>query len=302
VWPNTRSNRPECGAEAALKTKGLIMFSVTAGAGASGIAYQLDQNGKNLRKSLERLSTNRRINSSADDPGGLGVSMKLGVSIRRTEAAITQVNSTASFLQTQDGVLKVANNIVERMSELATYGSSATLSASDRALYSTEFNDLQDQLDSLLAEEFNGQDLFLDSGTTTPASTTTPSTVSLTGQTLGISTLDLGSVTNLVAGGSAITIATQAGATAAAEAVDAAIDNLGSLRATNGSEQSRVDFAVDLLETNKLNLEAANSNIVDVDFASELVRYTTYSILDQQGIALLAQANTRSEKILKLLD
>jgi flagellin len=277
------------------------MFSVTAGAGSSGIAYQLDQNGKNLRKSLERLSTMRRINSSADDPGGLGISMKFGASIRRTEAALTQVNSTASFLQTQDGVLQVASKIAERMSELATYASSSTLDASDRALYSTEFTDLQDQLDGMLAEEFNGQDLFMDSGTTTPASTTTPSTVSLVGQTIGISTLDLGSVTNLVGAGSSIDLTTQANSTAAAEAVDNAIDNLASLRATNGSEQSRVDFASDLLETNKLNLEAANSAIVDVDLASELVRYTTYSILDAQGIALLAQANMRSERAFKLL-
>jgi flagellin len=243
----------------------------------------------------------RRINSSADDPGGLGISMKFGASIRRTEAALTQVNSTASFLQTQDGVLQVASKIAERMSELATYASSSTLDASDRALYSTEFTDLQDQLDGMLAEEFNGQDLFMDSGTTTPASTTTPSTVSLVGQTIGISTLDLGSVTNLVGAGSSIDLTTQANSTAAAEAVDNAIDNLASLRATNGSEQSRVDFASDLLETNKLNLEAANSAIVDVDLASELVRYTTYSILDAQGIALLAQANMRSERAFKLL-
>jgi flagellin len=277
------------------------MFSVTAGAGASGIAYQLNQNGQNLRKSLERLATNRRINSSADDPGGLGISMKFGASIRKTEAVLTQVNSTASFLQTQDGVLQVADRVAQRMSELATYASDATLSASDRALYSSEFTDLQEQMDSFLTEEFNGQDLFVNTGSA-GASATNPATVSLTGQTVGISTLNLGLVTGFIGAGAGISISTQSGATSAAAAVDTAIDNLASLRATNGSEQSRVDFASDLLETNKLNLEAANSSLVDLDLASELVRYTAYSILDQQGIALLAQANTRSEKILKLLE
>jgi flagellin len=277
------------------------MFSVTAGAGASGIAYQLDQNGKNLRRSLERLSTMKRINSSADDPGGMGISMKLGVSIRRTEAVLTQVNSTASFLQTQDGVLQVANNIVTRMSELATYAS-GTIDGSDRALYATEFTDLQAYLDSLLTEEFNGQALFTNSGTDTPANATNPATVSLSGQTIGVSTLDLGSVTTLVGAGSGISIAMQMDATTAVDEIDDAIDNLASLRATNGSEQNRVEFAVDLLETNRLNLEAANSSLVDVDFAGELLRYTAYSIIADQGIALLAQANTRSEKILKLLE
>lgn len=276
------------------------MFNITPGSGASGIAYQLGQNNRNLQRSLERLSTMRRINSSADDPGGLAVSIRLGASIRRTEAALGQVNSTQSFLQTQDGVLSVADNIVQRMAELTSLAS-GVLSSSDRTIYSTEFSGLQSYLSSLLSEQFNSQNLFMNSGTTTPASTTNPATISLTGQTVGISTLDLGSVTTLVGSGSTININSQAAATAASATVDSAINNIATLRATNGSEQSRVGFASDLLETNKLNLEAANSRIVDLDYASELVKYTTYSILDQQNVALLAQANSRSENIMQLL-
>ena len=132
------------------------MFNLTTGVGGSPIAYQLNQNGNNLRKSLERLSTMKRINSSADDPGGLGVSMKFGVAIRKTEAVLTQVNSTESFLQTQDGVMQVANDVLQRMSELAQYGTSTTISSSDRTLYSTEFVNLQQELNSYLTETYNG--------------------------------------------------------------------------------------------------------------------------------------------------
>jgi flagellin len=277
------------------------MFNVTAGAGASGIAYQLGQNGKNLQRSLERLSTMRRINSPADDPGGLAVSTRLSVSLRRTEAVLTQVNSTQSFLQTQDGVLGVASRVLLRMDELATFAAGAASSA-DRQIYSTEFTGLQTYLDSLLSEEFNGMDLFVDGGSTTPTSTTNAATVSLTGQTIGISTLDLGSVTRLAGTSAGLDIASsQSDASAVITSIAAATDNLATLRATNGSEQSRVEFASDLLETNKLNLEAANSRIVDLDFASELVNYTKTSILEQQNVALLAQANTRSERAFQLL-
>jgi flagellin len=246
----------------------------------------------------------RRINSPADDPGGLAVSTRLSVSLRRTEAVLTQVNSTQSFLQTQDGVLGVASRVLLRMDELATFAAGAASSA-DRQIYSTEFTGLQTYLDSLLSEEFNGMDLFVDGGSTTPTSTTNAATVSLTGQTIGISTLDLGSVLRF-AGTSAfmtsLDVATsQSDASAAITAISAATDNLATLRATNGSEQSRVEFASDLLETNKLNLEAANSRIVDLDFASELVNYTKTSILEQQNVALLAQANTRSERAFQLL-
>jgi flagellin len=277
------------------------MFNVTAGTGASGIAYQLGQNNRNLQRSLERLSTMRRINSPADDPGGLAVSTRLGASLRRTEAALTQINSTQSFLQTQDGVMEVASRVLIRMDELASIASSGIVDSNAASLYSAEFTGLQSYLGSLLSEEFNGMNLFMDSGTTTPSSTTNPATVSLTGQTIGISTLDLGSVDNLIGAGSGVTIADTTAAAAASVAISSAINNLATLRATNGSEQSRVGFASELLATNKLNLEAANSRIVDLDFASELVNYTRFGILDQQNVALMAQANMRAERTFQLL-
>jgi flagellin len=277
------------------------MFSITTGANGSSIAYQLNQNGKNLRKSLERLTTMKRINSSGDDPGGLGVSMKFGVSIRRTEAVLTQVNSTESFLQTQDGVLQVANDVLARMSELAQYGTSPTISSSDRSLYSTEFVNLQQELNGYLAETYNGISLFKDSGTVTPSNSNSTATISITGQTVGISTLDFGSVNNLIRAND-ININSVTSSTAALTSISSAIDNLASLEATNGSQQSVVSFASDLLETNQLNLEAAYSSIVDVNYAEEMVRYTSYSVIQDQNLALLAQANSRAEKILRLLE
>lgn len=277
------------------------MFSITTGANGSSIAYQLNQNGKNLRKSLERLSTMKRINSSGDDPGGLGVSMKFNASIRRTEAVLTQVNSTESFLQTQDGVLQVASDVLARMSELAQYGTSTTISSSDRNLYSTEFVNLQQELNGYLTETYNGISLFRDSGTVTPSNSNSAATISITGQTVGISTLDFGSVNNRISI-NVINITSSAASTAALTSISSAIDNLASLEATNGSQQSVVSFASDLLETNQLNLEAAYSSIVDVDYAAEMVRYTAYSVIQDQNLALLAQANSRAEKILRLLE
>jgi flagellin len=266
------------------------MYSITANAGATGVAYQLGQTSKNLQKSVQRLSSMLRINSSSDDPGGLAMSMKLGVSIRRTEAMMGSVNNTASFLQAQDGILEIADGILSRLGELAS---------SDLALYDSEFQDLKSQISDMLSETFNGQDLFSSSSGTTVSSQKVTATISLTGQTVGISQADIGSIVNLLSS-SNVTSATIA--TDASAAVDDAIENLASLRATNGSEQNRVGFASDLLSVNKLNLEAANSRIVDLDYASEMLSYTKLGIIQDSNIALLAQANTRSEKILKLLE
>jgi flagellin len=278
--------------------KGLVMYSITSNAGATGVAYQLGQTSKNLQKSVQRLSSMLRINSSSDDPGGLAMSMKLGVSIRRTEAMMGSVNNTASFLQAQDGILGIADDILLRMEDLAVDAAGET-NTSSLALYDEEFQDLKLQILDMLSETFNGQDLFYDSGGTTASSQTITATISLTGQTVGISQADIGSVINLLTSSN---VTSSAVATDASEALDNAINNLAALRAANGSEQNRIGFASDLLSVNKLNLEAANSRIVDLDYAAEMLSYTKLGIIQDSNIALLAQANTRSEKILRLLE
>jgi flagellin len=278
------------------------MYTISPGSAASGLAYQLNQNNKNLQRSLYRLSTMKKINSGADDPAGLAMSMKLGVQIRRTEAISTGVSNASSYLQTQDGVLATADSVLKRMSELTTLATDGTKTTDQRALYQIEFANLQQQINGMLSESFNGTAMFrTDSNTTVDNSTALSATISLTGQTMGISSLDLSSVSNLV-GTSGINVSTSSAATTAAAAIDTAINNLSSLRATNGSEQNRVGFASDLLDINKLNLEAADSRIVDLDLAAEMVNYSKYSFLEDAGWALMAQANSKSEKILKLLE
>ena len=278
------------------------MYTISPGSAASGLAYQLNQNNKNLQRSLYRLSTMKKINSGADDPAGLAMSMKLGVQIRRTEAISSGVSNASSYLQTQDGVLATADSVLKRMSELTTLATDGTKTTDQRALYQIEFANLQQQINGMLSESFNGTAMFrTDSNTTVDNSTALSATISLTGQTMGISSLDLSSVSNLV-GTSGINVSTSSAATTAAAAIDTAINNLSSLRATNGSEQNRVGFASDLLDLNKLNLEAADSRIMDLDLAAEMVNYSKYSFLEDVGWALMAQANSKSEKILKLLE
>ena len=276
------------------------MYMITSSSRGGGIANQLNHNNKNLQRSLQRISTMKRINSPADDPAGLAMSMKLGVQIRRTESVITSMSNVTSYLQTQDGVLEVANGVLERMAQLATMAQDITKSTSDLALYQEEFANLRTQLQGMQNETFNGSSLFFtDSNTQVNNATGGALTISLTGQTMSVSRLDLSSVYNQF---SSASMTSSVAAYSAATAITAASSNLASLRATNGSEQNRVSFAADLLEINKSNLEAANSRIVDLDLASEMVKYSTFTLLDDANWALLAQANAKSEKILKLLE
>ena len=83
--------------------------------------------------------------------------------------------------------------------------------------------------------------------------------------------------------------------------ITTAIQNVATMRATNGAEQSRLGFASDVLTTNKANLEAANSRIVDVDVAQESTQLARWNVLVQSGTAMLSQANQSAQIALKLL-
>ena len=264
------------------------MISINTNGAASAAAYNLDKANTNLQRSLNRLSSGLRINSSVDDAGGLAVSMKLSASIRRTDSVSANVGNALSFLQTQDGVLNNANKVLSRIAELTTLATDVTKTTTDLALYQTEATSLTAQLTSMMTEKFNGISLFA-SGATLAVRTTEDGQ-----QSMGITQANLATTT--------VSISTVASATSAVSTVTAAIQTLADLRATNGSEQSRLTFASDILAVNKANLEAANSRIMDVDVASESTQLARFSILQQSGAAMLAQANLSSKNTLRLLD
>ena len=264
------------------------MISINTNSAASAASYNLSKSNVSLQKSLNRLSSGLRINSSIDDAGGLAVSMKLSASIRRTEATATGVSNALSYLQTQDGVLKAAGDVLTRMAELASLAQDVTKSTSDVANYQTEYASLITQVADLATESFNGINLVDSTSALAVVSKEDGTTVTLGGADLTAATYTaFGSLT--------------AGAAAEATLVTTAITGIGSLRAQNGADQSRLTFAGDMLAVNKTNLEAANSRIIDVDVAAESTQLARFNILQQSGTAMLAQANQSSQSILRLL-
>ena len=258
---------------------------------ASYAAMNLTKSSDLLQKSLARLSSGSRIANPADDAGGLAVSMKLAAAIKRTDDTATNVSNALSFLQTQAGSLKSAASVLDRMSELATLAGDVTKAASDTANYTTEFNNLWLELAKLSADQFNGISLFSDatSGGTLAVflSHDGSQSMSIDQAGLGSSVAAMSSLTNLT--GASIGLVTTA------------IQNLATLMASNGAQASRLQFALDSLNVNKVNLEAANSRIFDVDVAAETTKLARANILVQSGAAMVSQANAASQIALKLL-
>lgn len=272
--------------------------TINTNTAATDAAVNLQKSNSRLQKSLNRLSSGNRITSPADDAGGLAVSMKLSASLRRTEAVNINLANAISLLQTQDGAMDTANQILSRVSELLVLHKDKTKNTDDKANYQAEFDQLQKQLTSLNDEKFNGVSMFVNPKATENVVATEDGLQEIT-----ITFPDLKGTNDPITGTrdpvtdvSSVTLDTLS-----INDVTNAIQNLAKQRAQNGAESNRLTFASQMLTVNRSNLEAANSRIIDTDVAYESTQLARYNILMQSGASMLAQANMAPQIALKLL-
>ena len=300
-----------------------MAISINTNSTATIASLNLNTSNSMLRTSLNRLSSGKQIVNSSDDAGGLAVSTKLSAALKRGEGVNKNIGNAISFMQTQDGALSVSANILDRMSELRTLTDDVTKNSSDIANYNTEFQQLRNQLSNIASEQFNGISLFAGSGSALDNSATaadqltvyTTQEGSTNGVTISLSKVALLAALNVNGAGSnqvnatynennnlaATTASTTSISSFSVDEITKAIENVATLRANNGAETSRLQFAREQLQTNNTNIEAANSRIIDVDVAKESTAFARYNVLVQSGSAMLAQANGLSNIALNLL-
>ena len=254
---------------------------------ASVASFNLQHSNKLLQNSITRLSSGMKIATPSDDAGGLAVSMKLEAAIKRTGAVNTNIQNAISFLQSQDGAFKISGQLVNRISELRMLYSDVTKSPSDKLNYEAEYVELSDQLTNLATQKFNGVSLF--GGETILVTTSADGD-----ETVGISKADYMTAIQDISAAAGLDDLS------IAQVVNA-LQNLATLRAGNGAQTSRLQFASQMLTINQSNLEAANSRIIDTDIAFESTQFAKYQVLTQSGAAMLAQANTTPQVALRLL-
>lgn len=253
-----------------------------------------------LSQSLMRLSSGQRINKPSDDPGGLAVSMKLKNAITVTEATKRNVDNALSYTDTQDSALESVADILDRMSTIKTSYGSGTATTSDKSSYASEFKELQKQLDVFKSETFNSLSLFSSSAVSKQVMI---SSRGESGPTISISSLNISGALSV---SSTINLANATGSVTISGIsignLTTAITQVASLRATSGATSSRLQFSSDFLDTSKMNLEAANSRIMDVDIADEVTNYAKYNVQVYAASAALAQSNLNMGIVLDLLN
>ena len=252
----------------------------------------LEQSSTMLSQSLQRLSSGSKIISPSDDSAGLAVSMKLTSQEARITGAQNNLSDAISFNQTQDGYLSQVNSALSRMSELTVLSQDVTKTTSDRALYNQEYQALGSYISDVSTKSFNGVSLF--NGDTLKVTTDSDGN---TFNNIGVNLAGNASYTTAIADN----ITSGSSAQTALNDVKTAISQLASDRANVGTNIESLTYYNNQLSTLKNNLAAANSQITDVDVAQESTTYAKYNILVQTGTAMLAQANSLPQSVLKLL-
>jgi flagellin len=249
---------------------------------------QLVGTSNNAAKSMERLSSGYRINRAADDAAGLAISEKLRGQIRGLSQAQRNVQDGVSLVQTAEGSLNEVHSMLQRVRELAVQYANGTLSTSDKAAITAEAAQLQSEIERIgNSADFNGIKLLDGTGGTISfqVGANDGDIIAVDTATLSdkIGTIDVSDT------GSAIS------------AIDAAIEQVSTLRGSFGAVQNRLEHTLNNLATYQENLTASESRIRDVDMASEMVEFSKNQILQQAGTSMLAQANQAPQAVLSLL-
>jgi flagellin len=259
----------------------------------------------NLSNSLERISSGLRINRAADDAAGLGVATRMESDNTSLQQAMRNTNDGISMVQTAESSLEQLTNILIRFRELSVQAANETYSSDDRTMIQTEMGQLKSEYNRITStSSFNEQSL-LDAtiSISIQVGTDTASTNQITFALSSFATS--GGAISAVSSVLNTNFANSAQVTVAAANLtnlDTAITALSTRRATIGAIQNRFENALAEASSLSQNLSASQSQILDVDYASESANMTRFQIQQQAGVAALAQAKAMPQSIISLLN
>ena len=224
-------------------------------------------------KMLKQLVTAMRINSAADDASGLAVRELLRADIVTARQGSENTQMGLTMLQTAEGSLSAASDLMVRAKQLVTQSMSGTLSESQKGIIGEEVRQIIEQVNSISkSTEFNGTQL-------------------LKNQTIDIALGDGDKISHNMAD---ITMANvdQNKPKEEMDIINDAINKLTGQRGDLGASMNRLEIASDVLDVKAENLLAAKSRISDADMAKSVTKLVTAKI--GKKLAMAAQLHSSS--------
>ena len=298
----------------------------------------LNINSRALSSAMEQLSTGKRINSAADDAAGLAISSRMTAQIRGLDQSIRNANDGISLLNTAEGALVEVTNMLQRMRELAVQAGNDTYTDTDRSSLGLEYKQLMIEINRIAQNtQWNGMSI-LNNNTTAGTAIGTGGTVadpSAAGtelrnvkfqvgananQTISVQFRDFSipmdattgepkasvtpATTTIFSSDATLnntSISSSVNANTAISRIDVAINRINEQRATFGAVVNRLTYAGDNLTNVSQNTTESRSRILDTDYAKASSELSRTQIIQQAATAVLAQANTDQQTVLKLL-
>lgn len=274
---------------------------------ANSTARHLNDAYKALGSSTEKMSSGLRVNSAADDAAGLAVRELMRSDVATLQQGVRNANDGISMIQTADGALGVIDEKLIRMKELAEQAATGTYTSDQRGLIDSEYQAMASEITRIAsATDFNGIYLLNgncsgDNAITIHFGTGNDSAEDKYDVEIGNCTASALGIGNQSVENAGFAVSTQEAAQASLAALDQAIVSKDKVRANLGALENRLDATISNLEIQGENLQAAESQISDVDVATEMTNYSKQQIITQSAVSMLAQANSLPQMALSLI-
>lgn len=259
---------------------------------------QLGITNTNLSRSTEKLSSGYRINRASDDAAGLSISEKMRGQIRGLKQASTNAQDGQSLIQTAEGAMNEIHSVLQRMRELVVQAKNDTYLSEDRAKIQAEMQQLESEITRIATQtQFNKMNLLNGSYKSkqiqvgaNDEQTISISITAMTAKKLGVDKIH-----------SAVRKAKGSDIGKQLTKIDEAITSVSEKRSDLGAISNRLDHTIANADNMAENLQSSESKIRDVNMASEMVAYSSMSILQQAGQSMLSHANQATQGVLSLL-
>lgn len=274
---------------------------------AQGSLRKLDSG---LGTTMKRLSSGLRINSAADDPSGVALANSMTAHMRGVHQAINNAQDGLNLLAFADSALNETLDILQRLNDLS-------VKASNEAVLTTaDIQSIQNEIDSLRTElsrragavTFNTKILFsggFSQGQMLQVGANNGAAFQITVQLQAVTLSGMGfwsvpdTISLVVTSGAANS--SLGAAVTAIDAVKSAINIVSNMQAAIGVQEKKLQYIINDLSSEEINIAAAKSRITDADMAAEISEFTRLQVLTQAATAMLAQANLQPQIVTQLL-
>jgi flagellin len=275
---------------------------------ATSVLTRLDRVTAELSNVSSQLSSGLRINRAADDAAGLSIADQLNADVRIASIALRNTNDALFMTAISDSAASTVTDILTRMGELAEQAANGVLSSTQRSSLDKEFQAMGSEVERIaVTTQYNGINLLSSAATVAfqvGFQSFSTSQISMTTTQLQLQGLGLAG-----SGSSALIYSLNAstnagGQEAAKKSLDAVLSamQLATIkRGDIGAVQSRLQTAVTNLQTARESFAEAESRIRDVDVATATGDFLRLKILQQSGVAILAQAKLQPQLALQLI-